>query len=113
MYSLKNKIIFTILGTSCLFLRLSLVCVRGCNLLVALNLDNKTFSEVNISDINAFGCKWSPDSKKMLIMRSNFNDRKRKNSLIVLNKNGETYRTVIDYTDKKIFPLVVNIHEDY
>ena len=68
-------------------------------------LDNETFSEVNISDINAFGCKWSPDSKKMLIMRSNFNDRKRKNSLIVLNKDGETYRTVINYTDKKIFPL--------
>ena len=68
-------------------------------------LNDKIFSMVSIVDINAFECKWSPDSKKILVMRSNYNDRKRKNSLIVLNKNGESYRTVIDYTDKKIFPL--------
>ena len=68
-------------------------------------LDDKIFSKVTTLDINAFECKWSPDSKKILVMRSNFNDLKRKNSLIVLNKNGEVQHTVIDFTDKKIFPV--------
>ena len=68
-------------------------------------LDDKIYSEVDISDINAFNCKWSPDSKKILIMRSNFNDHKRKNSLIILNKNGKIERTIIDFTHEKIFPI--------
>ena len=68
-------------------------------------LDDKIFSKVTTLDINAFECKWSPDSKKILVMRSNFNDLKRKNSLIVLNKNGEVQHNVIDFTDKKIFPV--------
>mgnify|MGYP001384649948 CR=1 FL=1 len=60
---------------------------------------------VDIPDINSFHCKWSPDSKKLLLMRSNYKKKRRKNGLIVINNMGSIDHTVIELTNKKIYPI--------
>ena len=46
------------------------------------------FKNVDMENINAFQCKWSPNGEKLMVMRSSFENRRRLNSLIVLNKMG-------------------------
>ena len=60
---------------------------------------------IDIPDINSFHCKWSPDSKKLLLMRSNYEQKRRKNGLIVINNMGSIDHTVIELTNKKIYPI--------
>ena len=60
---------------------------------------------VDIPDINSFHCKWSPDSEKLLLMRSNYKKKRRKNGLIVINNTGSIDHTVIELTNKKIYPI--------
>ena len=61
--------------------------------------------DVDIPDINSFHCKWSPDSEKLLLMRSNYEQKRRKNGLIVINNMGSIDHTVIELTNKKIYPI--------
>ena len=42
------------------------------------------FKNVDMENINAFHCKWSPNGEKLMVMRSSFENRRRLNSLIVL-----------------------------
>ena len=61
--------------------------------------------DLDIPDINSFHCKWSPDSEKLLLMRSNYEQKRRKNGLIVINNLGIIEHTVIELTNKKIYPI--------
>tara|TARA_Y100000816_G_scaffold59545_1_gene39122 strand:- start:69 stop:935 length:867 start_codon:yes stop_codon:yes gene_type:complete len=60
---------------------------------------------VNIPYINSFHCKWSPDSEKLLLMRSNYERKKRQNGLLIINNMGSIDHTVIELTNKKIYPI--------
>ena len=60
---------------------------------------------IDIPDINSFHCRWSPDSKNLLLMRSNYEQKRRKNGLIVINNMGSIDHTVIELTNKKIYPI--------
>jgi len=60
---------------------------------------------VNIPYINSFQCKWSPTSEKLLLMRSNYERKKRQNGLLVVNNMGSIDHTVIELTNKKIYPI--------
>ena len=60
---------------------------------------------VDIPHINSFQCKWSPDSEKLLLMRSNYERKRRQNGLIVINNMGSIDHTVIELTNKKIYPV--------
>ena len=68
-------------------------------------LTNKEVFFSNIPTLNAFNCKWSPDSEKLLIMTSNYSKKKRLNGLYLLNKVGEVQNTIIDNSIDRIFPL--------
>ena len=59
----------------------------------------------NIPTLNAFNCKWSPDGKKLLTMKSNYSKKKRVNSLIVLNEKGEFQNTIFNNSTSRIMPL--------
>ena len=60
---------------------------------------------IDIPDINSFHCKWSRDSEKLLLMRSNYEQKRRKNGLIVISNMGSIDHTVIELTNKKIYPI--------
>ena len=60
---------------------------------------------IDIPDINSFHCRWSPDSKNLLLMRSNYEQKRRRNGLIVINNMGSIDHTVIELTNKKIYPI--------
>ena len=60
---------------------------------------------VDIPDINSFQCKWSPDSEKLLLMRSNYERKRRQNGLIVINNMGSIDHTIIELTNEKIYPI--------
>ena len=60
---------------------------------------------VDIPNINSFQCKWSPDSEKLLLMRSNYERKRRENGLIVINKMGAIDYTIIELTDQNIYPI--------
>ena len=60
---------------------------------------------VDIPNINSFQCKWSPDSEKLLLMRSNYERKRRENGLIVINKKGAIDYTIIELTDQNIYPI--------
>ena len=60
---------------------------------------------VDIPNINSFQCKWSPDSEKLLLMRSNYERKRRENGLIVINKMGAIDHTIIGLTDQNIYPI--------
>jgi len=60
---------------------------------------------VDIPNINSFQCKWSPDSEKLLLMRSNYERKRRENGLIVINKMGAIDHTIIELTDQNIYPI--------
>ena len=60
---------------------------------------------VDIPNINSFQCKWSPDSEKLMVMRSVYERKRRENGLIVINKMGAIDHTVIELTDQNIYPI--------
>ena len=60
---------------------------------------------VNIPYINSFHSKWSPNSEKLLLMRSNYQQKKRQNGLIIINNIGNIKHTIIELTNKKIYPI--------
>ena len=66
---------------------------------------NKGSIAVDIPDINSFQCKWSPDSEKLLLMRSSYEQKRRQNGLIIINDMGSIDHTVIELTNKKIYPI--------
>ena len=63
------------------------------------------FKNVDMENINAFQCKWSPNGEKLMVMRSSFDNRRRLNSLIVLNKNGNLLDIVVDFSSQRILPV--------
>ena len=68
-------------------------------------IDKEIIVKVNVENINGFQSKWSLDSKKLLVMRSTYTNKRRLNSLIVLNNNGSVIHTVIDFTNQNIYPI--------
>ena len=60
---------------------------------------------VDIPNINSFQCKWSPDSEKLLLMRSNYERKRRENGLIVINQMAAIDHTIIGLTDQNIYPI--------
>ena len=67
--------------------------------------NNGYFKNVDMKNINAFHCKWSPNGEKLMVMRSSFENRRRLNSLIVLNKYGNLDDLVVDYSSQRILPV--------
>ena len=67
--------------------------------------NNGYFKNVDMKNINAFHCKWSPNGEKLMVMRSSFEDRRRLNSLIVLNKYGNLLDIVVDFSSQRILPV--------
>ena len=63
------------------------------------------FKNVDMENINAFQCRWSPDGEKLMVMRSSFDNRRRLNSLIVLNKYGNLLDIIIDFSNQRILPI--------
>ena len=67
--------------------------------------NNGYFKNVDMKNINAFHCKWSPNGEKLMVMRSSFENRRRLNSLIVLNKYGNLIDIVVDFSSQRILPV--------
>jgi len=67
--------------------------------------NNGYFKNVDMKNINAFHCKWSPNGEKLMVMRSSFENRRRLNSLIILNKYGNLDDIVVDYSSQRILPV--------
>ena len=67
--------------------------------------NNEHFKNVDMEKINAFHSKWSPNGEKLMAMRSSFDNRRRLNSLIVLNKNGNLLDIIIDFSNQRILPI--------
>ena len=67
--------------------------------------NNGYFKNVDMKNINAFHCKWSPNGEKLMVMRSSFENRRRLNSLIVLNKYGNLDDIVVDFSSQRILPV--------
>ena len=61
--------------------------------------------KVSIPFINAFQAKWSPDSDKLLLMRSRYDNKRRTNSLILVNHQGDFVKTIVDFTNQNLYPL--------
>jgi len=59
----------------------------------------------NTGYLNAFSAKWSPNGKFVLILKTKYNQKRRMNSLILLDQNGVVLNTIIDFTMKKILPV--------
>jgi len=59
----------------------------------------------NIPYLNAFNAKWSPNGKFVLILKTKYNQKRRMNSLILVDQNGVVLNTIIDFTIKKILPV--------
>ena len=71
-----------------------------------LHIVNKEyFKNVDMDDINAFECKWSPDGEKLMVMRSSYDNKRRLNSLIVLNKYGTVLDIIIDFSSQRLLPI--------
>ena len=73
------------------------------NTLTFLSKNERFFP--NIPSLNTFKSKWSPDSKKLLTMISDYSKKKRLNSLIVLNEKGEVQNTIVQNSTDRILPL--------
>ena len=67
--------------------------------------NNGYFKNIDMKNINAFHCKWSPNGEKLMVMRSSFENRRRLNSLIVLNKYGNLLDIVVDFSSQRILPV--------
>ena len=68
-------------------------------------VNGKELFKVSIPHINTFSCKWSPDSKKILLTTANYTNKRRKNGLIVISQYGELLLTIIESTFKNIIPI--------
>ena len=68
-------------------------------------VNGKDLYDVSIPNINTFSCKWSPDSKKILLTTANYTNKRRKNGLIVISQYGELLLTIIESTFKNIIPI--------
>jgi len=66
---------------------------------------NEYFKNVDLENINAFQCKWSPNGEKLMVMRSSYDNKRRLNSLIVLNKYGNLLDIIIDFSSQRILPI--------
>ena len=67
--------------------------------------NNEYFKNVDLENINAFQCKWSPNGEKLMVMRSSYDNKRRLNSLIVLNKYGNLLDIIIDFSSQRILPI--------
>ena len=67
--------------------------------------NNEYFKNVDLENINAFQCKWSPNGEKLMVMRSSYDNRRRLNSLIVVNKYGNLLDIIIDFSSQRILPI--------
>ena len=68
-------------------------------------VSDEYFKNVDMENINAFQCKWSPNGEKLMVMRSSFDNRRRLNSLIVVNKYGNLLDIIIDFSNQRILPI--------
>ena len=68
-------------------------------------VSDEYFKNVDMENINAFQCKWSPNGEKLMVMRSSFENRRRLNSLIVVNKYGNLLDIIIDFSNQRILPI--------
>ena len=73
------------------------------NTLTFLSKNERFFP--NIPSLNTFKSKWSPDSKKLLTMISDYSKKKRVNNLIILNDKGEVQNTIVQNSTDRILPL--------
>ena len=73
-----------------------------------LEIVNRKISKnvkVLIPFMNAFQAKWSPDNGKLLLLRSRYDNKRRSNSLILINQEGEFLETIEDFTYQNLTPL--------
>ena len=68
-------------------------------------VSDEYFKNVDMENINAFQCKWSPNGEKLMVMRSSFDNRRRLNSLMVVNKYGNLLDIIIDFSNQRILPI--------
>ena len=61
--------------------------------------------KVPIPTINSFHCKWSPDSKYLLVKRSSYENKRRRDGLIVIDVNGSVSKVIVEETLDNIIPL--------
>ena len=62
-------------------------------------------AKVSVPFINTFQAKWSPDSDKLLLLRSRYDNKRRANSLILVNHQGDFVKTIVDFTNQNLYPL--------
>jgi len=70
-----------------------------------MNQEMSKSIKVPIPFLNTFNIKWSPDSDKLLLLRSRYNNKRRSNSLIVINRDGDLLETIVDFTNQNLSPL--------
>ena len=70
-------------------------------------INQKTSKNANVAVpfINTFQAKWSPNSDKLLLLRSRYNNKRRANSLILINQDGDFVETIVDFTKQNLYPL--------
>ena len=70
-------------------------------------INQKTSKNTNVyvPFINTFQAKWSPDSDKLLLLRSRYDNKRRANSLILINHQGDFVETIVDFTNQNLYPL--------
>ena len=69
------------------------------------NVINDELISIPLLEINAFGAKWSPDGNQLLILQIKYQNKRRLNSLIIVDRNGNFVKTIVGYTTKKITPI--------
>ena len=62
-------------------------------------------AKVSVPFINTFQAKWSPNSDKLLLLRSKYDNKRRANSLILVNHQGDFVKTIVDFTNQNLYPL--------
>ena len=70
-----------------------------------INQKTSKNTKVSVPFINTFQAKWSPHSDKLLLLRSRYDNKRRANSLIVINHVGDFVETIVDFTNQNLYPL--------
>ena len=70
-----------------------------------INQKTSKNAKVSVPFINTFHAKWSPDSQKLLLLRSKYDNKRRANSLILINQKGDFVKTILDFTNQNLYPL--------
>ena len=70
-----------------------------------INQKTSKNTKVSVPFINTFQAKWSPDSDKLLLLRSRYDNKRRANSLIVINHVGDFVETIVEFTNQNLYPL--------